>query len=67
MARVTYKPQSEYDIELGAGYGITFAGMAGEIGAFVSYDLNETMEFTSDVDGSAWHIGARASFWILNL
>ena len=63
---IFYRPQSEYDIELGAGYGITFAGMAGEIGAFVSYDLNETMEFTNEVDGSAFHIGARASFWILN-
>ncbi len=66
MARVTYVPQSEYDVELGAGYSINFAGMAGELGAFVGYDLNKTMEFTSDVDGKAWHIGARATFWILN-
>ena len=62
-----YRPQSEYDIELGAGYSISFAGMAGELGAFVSYDLNDPMEFTNDVDGSAFHIGARATFWILNL
>ena len=62
-----YRPQSEYAVELGAGYGITFAGMAGELGIFGSYDLNNTMEFTNDVDGSAFHIGARATFWILNL
>jgi hypothetical protein len=61
-----YRPQSEYAVELGAGYGITFAGMAGEVGAFISYDLNETMEFTNKVDGSAFHIGARASFWLMN-
>ena len=66
-ARVTYKPQSEYDVELGAGYSINFAGMAGELGLFAAYDLTKTMEFTSDVDGNAWHIGARATFWILNL
>ena len=41
--------------------------MAGELGIFGSYDLNNTMEFTNDVDGSAFHIGARATFWILNL
>ena len=65
-ANIFYRPQAEYDVELGAGYGITFAGMAGELGAFVAYDLNEPMRFTSDVDGSAFHIGARATFWILN-
>ena len=68
-AAVVYKPQSEYDIEAGVGYGVALGGVSGEIGAFLSYDLNETMEFISkkdDVNGSAWHIGARASFWILN-
>jgi hypothetical protein len=65
-ARVTYKPQSEYDVELGAGYSVNFAGMAGELGLFAAYDLTKTMEFTSDVDGKAWHIGARATFWFLN-
>lgn len=63
---IFYRPQSEYDLELGAGYGITFAGMAGELGAFVSYDLDETMRFKTGVEGTAFHIGARATFWILN-
>lgn len=65
-ARVFYKPQSEYDVELGAGYSMNFAGMAGELGVYAAYDLLETMEFTSDVDGRAWHVGARATFWFLN-
>jgi hypothetical protein len=65
-AKAIYKPQSEYDVELGAGYGISLGGVAGEAGVYVGYDINKTMEFTSDVDGKAWHIGARATFWILN-
>jgi hypothetical protein len=65
-ASVTYKPQAQYDVELGFGYEINFAGMAGELGLYGAYDLNETMEFKSDVDGRAWHVGARATFWLLN-
>ena len=65
-AAVTYKPQAQYDVELGFGYGINFAGMAGELGAYAAYDILETMEFKSDVDGRAWHVGARATFWMLN-
>ena len=66
-ASVVYKPQAQYDVELGFGYGINFAGMAGELGAYAAYDILETMEFTSDTDGRAWHVGARATFWLLNL
>jgi len=66
-ASVVYKPQAQYDVELGAGYSINFAGMAGELGAYAAYDILETMEFKSDVDGRAWHVGARATFWMLNL
>ena len=34
---------------------------------YAAYDILETMEFTSDTDGRAWHVGARATFWLLNL
>lgn len=59
----------EVDVELGAAYQIkTSAGIC-EVGGFFAYDLSDNLRFTMNnkyVEGRAWQIGARATFWFLN-
>ena len=67
FATTVYAPKTSINVELGAGYSMNLGSMPLDLRAFVNYDVTRSMEFQRDVDGNAWHIGARATIWALDL